>query len=72
MKLCALLNHQDLMSLSSCRMQSAKLFVGRFSDSSTARQLVDPFALGTGDVILLTCYHSLLMMEQKKVNDSDS
>ena len=66
MKLCALLNHQDLMSLSSCRMQSAMLFMGRFGDSSTARQLVDPFALGTGDVILLTWYHSLLMNGTKE------
>jgi len=46
------------------QLQNAKCKVvrGQIGDSSTAWQLVDPFALGTGDTILLTWYHSLLMM----------
>ena len=38
-----------------------KVVGGQIGDSSFARQLVDPFALGAGDVILLTWYHSLLI-----------
>ena len=66
MKWCEWTNHQDLMSLSSCRMQSAKLLVGKIGDSSFTWQLVDPFALGTGDVILLIRNHSLLLMGRKE------
>jgi len=38
-----------------------KVVCGQIGYSSTARQLVDPFALGAGDVILLTWNHSLFV-----------
>jgi len=45
------------------QLQNAKCKVicGQIGDSSSAWQLVDPFALGTGDTILPFWYHSLLM-----------
>jgi len=38
-----------------------KVVCGQIGDSSSLRQLVDPFALWAGDIILLTWYHSLLV-----------
>ena len=46
MKLCVLLNHQDLLSLSSCRMHSAKLFVGRLMTAPLPGSLYTLLQLG--------------------------